>query len=104
MVDVAYTSGGGTAMYLTSPLQRRLRDIRALTRHFAVKGDTFILAGAVLAELLGHGEREGQPRPGALRGVDPAQRPLDGALQEGSSTTCTASSSAARGVRSGSSA
>jgi len=49
VVDVAYTSGGGTAMYVTSPLQRRLRDIRALTQHFAVKGDTFTLAGAVLA-------------------------------------------------------
>ena len=48
VVDVAYTSGGGTANYLASPLQRRLRDIHALTQHFAIKLDTFTLAGAVL--------------------------------------------------------
>jgi hypothetical protein len=48
VVDVAYTSGGGTANHLTSPLQRRLRDVHAVTQHFAVKPDTFTLAGAVL--------------------------------------------------------
>lgn len=49
IVDTAYTAGGGTALYTTSPLQRRLRDAHALTQHFAVKPDTFTLAGAVLA-------------------------------------------------------
>ena len=48
VVDVAYTAGGGTSVYLRSPLQRRRRDIHALTQHFAVKEDTFTLAGAVL--------------------------------------------------------
>jgi alkylation response protein AidB-like acyl-CoA dehydrogenase len=49
VVDTAYTAGGGSSIYTTSPLQRRLRDIHALTQHFAVKSDTFTKAGAVLA-------------------------------------------------------
>lgn len=49
VVDIAYRAGGGSALYSRSPLQRRLRDIHTLTQHFAVKLDTFTLAGAVLA-------------------------------------------------------
>jgi alkylation response protein AidB-like acyl-CoA dehydrogenase len=49
VVDTAYTAGGGTANEDGSPLQRRLRDMHALTQHFAVKLDTFTMAGAVLA-------------------------------------------------------
>ena len=49
VVDMAYTAGGGTALYSSSPLQRRLRDVHAVTQHFVVKPDTFTLAGAVLA-------------------------------------------------------
>lgn len=49
VTDVAYTSGGGTALYATSPLQRRWRDVHAITQHFAVKPDTLTLVGAVLA-------------------------------------------------------
>jgi alkylation response protein AidB-like acyl-CoA dehydrogenase len=49
VVDMAYTAGGGTSIYSSSPLQRRLRDIHALTQHFVVKLDTFTKAGAVLA-------------------------------------------------------
>jgi hypothetical protein len=36
-------------LYSSSPLQRRLRDIHTLTQHFALKLDTYTLAGAVLA-------------------------------------------------------
>jgi indole-3-acetate monooxygenase len=49
VVDMAYTAGGGSSLYCSNPLQRRLRDIRALTQHFGVKLDTFTKAGAVLA-------------------------------------------------------
>jgi indole-3-acetate monooxygenase len=49
VVDTAYTAGGGGAVYSSSPLQRRLRDVHAITQHFAVKQDTFTLAGAILA-------------------------------------------------------
>jgi indole-3-acetate monooxygenase len=48
VVDTAYRSGGGTALYADHPLQRRLRDVHAITQHFLVKPDTFTEAGAVL--------------------------------------------------------
>lgn len=49
VVDAAYRSGGGTSLYAHSPLQRRLRDIHALTQHFLVRRNTMVTAGAVLA-------------------------------------------------------
>jgi alkylation response protein AidB-like acyl-CoA dehydrogenase len=49
VVDMAYTAGGGSSVYASSPLQRRWRDVHAITQHFAVKADTFTLAGGVLA-------------------------------------------------------
>ena len=49
VVDTAYTSGGSSSIYSTNSLQRRLRDIHALTQHFGVKLDTLTKAGAVLA-------------------------------------------------------
>jgi alkylation response protein AidB-like acyl-CoA dehydrogenase len=48
-VDTAYRAGGGTSLYRDSPLQRRLRDVHALTQHFLVKKDTLTTAGAILA-------------------------------------------------------
>jgi alkylation response protein AidB-like acyl-CoA dehydrogenase len=45
----AHRAGGGGAVYATSPLQRRLRDIDALTQHFLVRRDTLTTAGAILA-------------------------------------------------------
>lgn len=49
VVDTAYHAGGGSALYADSPLQRRLRDIHAMTQHFLVKPDVLTTAGAVLA-------------------------------------------------------
>jgi indole-3-acetate monooxygenase len=49
VVDMAYHAGGGSAIYSGSPLQRRFRDVHALTQHFLVKPDTLTTAGAVLA-------------------------------------------------------
>jgi alkylation response protein AidB-like acyl-CoA dehydrogenase len=49
VVAVAYGAGGGSSLYASSPLQRRFRDIHALTQHFLVKLDTLTTAGAVLA-------------------------------------------------------
>jgi len=49
VIDSAYTAGGGSSLYATSPLQRRLRDIHAMTQHFLVKLDTLTTCGAVLA-------------------------------------------------------
>jgi alkylation response protein AidB-like acyl-CoA dehydrogenase len=49
VVETAYRHGGGSSVYLDNPLQRRLRDIHALTQHFIVRPDTLTTAGAILA-------------------------------------------------------
>lgn len=49
VIDTAYRAGGGSSIYADCPLQRRLRDIHALTQHFIVRHDTLITAGAILA-------------------------------------------------------
>ena len=49
VVDTAYRAGGGSSLYLDNPLQRRLRDIHAITQHFIVRPDTMTTAGAILA-------------------------------------------------------
>jgi alkylation response protein AidB-like acyl-CoA dehydrogenase len=49
VVDFAYTAAGGTSVYDASPLQRRLRDIHALTQHIGVSRDAFGYVGTVLA-------------------------------------------------------
>jgi alkylation response protein AidB-like acyl-CoA dehydrogenase len=49
VVDTAYRAGGGSSLYSSCPLQRRLRDIHALTQHFLVRRDTMTTAGAILA-------------------------------------------------------
>lgn len=48
-VGTAYRAGGGSSLYADCPLQRRLRDIHALTQHFIVRPDTLTTAGAILA-------------------------------------------------------
>jgi alkylation response protein AidB-like acyl-CoA dehydrogenase len=48
-VDAAYLFGGGSSIYSDNPLQRRLRDIHAITQHFLVRPDTLSTAGAILA-------------------------------------------------------
>jgi alkylation response protein AidB-like acyl-CoA dehydrogenase len=49
VVRAAHRAGGGGAIYAASPLQRRLRDIDALSQHFLVRRDTLTTAGAILA-------------------------------------------------------
>jgi indole-3-acetate monooxygenase len=49
VVGICYRAGGGGAVYLDNPLQRRLRDINTVTQHFLVRPDTLTTAGAVLA-------------------------------------------------------
>jgi alkylation response protein AidB-like acyl-CoA dehydrogenase len=46
VVDACYTAGGGSALYDSSPLQRRLRDIHTLTQHASVQESVFATAGA----------------------------------------------------------
>jgi alkylation response protein AidB-like acyl-CoA dehydrogenase len=49
VVDFAYHAGGGSAVYAENALQRRMRDIHAITQHFLIKPDTLTTVGAVLA-------------------------------------------------------
>jgi len=48
VVDEMYALGGGTAIYATSPLQRRFRDIHVATQHMLVGPSTWEFAGRVL--------------------------------------------------------
>jgi indole-3-acetate monooxygenase len=49
VVMSAYRAGGGSSIYGESALQRRLRDVNAVTQHFLVRPDTLTTAGAILA-------------------------------------------------------
>lgn len=49
IVTSAYRAGGGSSVYASSPLQRRLRDVNALSQHFLVRNDTLTTAGAIFA-------------------------------------------------------
>ena len=49
VVDAAFAAGGGTALYASSPLQRRLRDVHVQGQHIGVSRDAFGYVGALLA-------------------------------------------------------
>lgn len=48
VVDTAYGLGGGSAVYDTSPLQRRLRDVHTATQHFVAGRNSYATVGALL--------------------------------------------------------
>lgn len=48
VVDTAHALGGGSAVYDTSPLQRRIRDMHTSTQHFVNGRDYFGVLGALL--------------------------------------------------------
>ena len=50
-VDTAYSLAGGSAIYETSPLQRRFRDVHAATQHMLVGPATWELTGRSLLSL-----------------------------------------------------
>jgi alkylation response protein AidB-like acyl-CoA dehydrogenase len=47
-VDLLYNAGGGSSVYLSSPLQRHFRDVHAATQHAMVSTDIVETVGAVL--------------------------------------------------------
>jgi alkylation response protein AidB-like acyl-CoA dehydrogenase len=48
VVDTCYTAAGSSALYESSSLQRRLRDIHTLTQHASLQENVFATAGAAL--------------------------------------------------------
>ena len=50
-VDAAYTLGGASSIYAASPLQRRFRDIHAITQHIMVTTASYEAAGRALLGL-----------------------------------------------------
>jgi alkylation response protein AidB-like acyl-CoA dehydrogenase len=49
-VDACFALGGGTAIYASSPLQRRMRDLHVAAQHAAVQQRNFASAGKQLLE------------------------------------------------------
>ena len=50
-VDACYTLGGSSVVFDASPLQRRLRDIHAVTQHATLNPRQYAFAGEILAGL-----------------------------------------------------
>jgi alkylation response protein AidB-like acyl-CoA dehydrogenase len=49
VVGAAYRAGGSSSLFTDCALQRRMRDVNAVTQHFVVRPDTLRPAGAILA-------------------------------------------------------
>jgi len=48
---IVYEFGGGSALFLSSDLQRRFRDAHAITQHIVTAPSTFDLVGRLLFDL-----------------------------------------------------
>ena len=46
--DACFALGGSSALYETSPLQRRLRDLHAVAQHYNVQQRHYVIAGKLL--------------------------------------------------------
>ena len=48
VADACFALAGGSAVYESSPLQRRLRDLHVATQHAAVHQRNYVVAGKEL--------------------------------------------------------
>jgi alkylation response protein AidB-like acyl-CoA dehydrogenase len=55
VAERCFTLGGGSAVYDSSPLQRRLRDLQAAAQHAAVQHRHYVDAGRLLLSRAGGG-------------------------------------------------
>jgi alkylation response protein AidB-like acyl-CoA dehydrogenase len=58
--DACFALGGGTAIYDSSPLQRRMRDLHAAAQHAAVQTRHYLGAGALLVGQAAHSPKMGE--------------------------------------------
>ena len=49
VVTTCYRAGGGSSLYSSNTLQRRLRDVEAVSQHFLLKPDTLTTCGAIMS-------------------------------------------------------
>jgi hypothetical protein len=50
VVDACFATGGGSALYESSPLQRRMRDLHAAAQHVGVQQRHYVNSGKVLLD------------------------------------------------------
>jgi alkylation response protein AidB-like acyl-CoA dehydrogenase len=62
IVDTCFALGGSSALYETSPLQRRLRDMHTAAQHAAVQRRHYVGAGKLLLSALPLTDKEGEFR------------------------------------------
>jgi indole-3-acetate monooxygenase len=55
VAETCFALGGGNAVYDSSPLQRRLRDLQAASQHAAVQPRHYVDAGSLLLSGAGRG-------------------------------------------------
>jgi alkylation response protein AidB-like acyl-CoA dehydrogenase len=60
VADACFALGGGAALYESSPLQRRMRDLRASAQHAAVQTRHYLGAGALLVGYAAHSPKIGE--------------------------------------------
>jgi alkylation response protein AidB-like acyl-CoA dehydrogenase len=48
VVRIIHDLAGGTSVYLSSPIQRRLRDAETMTQHMIASASTYELVGRVM--------------------------------------------------------
>jgi alkylation response protein AidB-like acyl-CoA dehydrogenase len=66
VVDACFAAGGGSALYESSPLQRRMRDLHTAAQHVGVQSRHYANSGEILLDSSAiHSKIAGDPPTGA---------------------------------------